>query len=155
MYKLKRSIGDLLGRGGKNSGGVKMHRVWRCADLQGESPRRGGGETSWEEGVRGEDLSRGMTPFSTPSSRNQYQYEYGRNLCPRKTAHAQTKYQDNSTSGRGARASYQTMLPEISARRSLLWVKVQIPVVADRHWDKSAPRPYVTDPFHPLNPIHT
>ena len=34
--------------------------------------------------------------------------------------HAQTEYQDNSTSGRGARASYQTMLPEISARRSLL-----------------------------------
>ena len=31
-----------------------------------------------------------------------------------------TKYQSNSTSGRGARASYQTMLPEISARRSLL-----------------------------------
>ena len=38
----------------------------------------------------------------------------------RETAHAPTKYQSNSTSGRGARASYQTMLPEISARRSLL-----------------------------------
>ena len=38
----------------------------------------------------------------------------------RETAHAQTEYQDNSTSGRGARESYQTMLPEISARRSLL-----------------------------------
>ena len=38
----------------------------------------------------------------------------------RVTAHAPTKYQSNSTSGRGARASYQTMLPEISARRSLL-----------------------------------
>ena len=38
----------------------------------------------------------------------------------RETAHAQTEYQGNSTSGRGARASYQTMLPEISARRSLL-----------------------------------
>ena len=38
----------------------------------------------------------------------------------KETAHAQTEYQDNSTSGRGARASYQTMLPEISARRSLL-----------------------------------
>ena len=33
----------------------------------------------------------------------------------------------------GARASYQTMLPEISTRRSLLSVKVQIPVVTDRH----------------------
>ena len=43
-------------------------------------------------------------------------HEYGRNFC----AHAQTKNEDNSTSGRGARASYQTMLPEISARRSLL-----------------------------------
>ena len=53
------------------------------------------------------------------------------------------KNQNNSTSGHGARASYQTMLPEISARRSLFWVKVQIPVVTDRHWgrDKSAPRP--------------
>ena len=47
-------------------------------------------------------------------------HEYGRNFCPWETAHAQTEYQDNSTSGRGARASYQTMLPEISARRSLL-----------------------------------
>ena len=26
-------------------------------------------------------------------------HEYGRNVCPRKTAHAQTEYQDNSTSG--------------------------------------------------------
>ena len=38
----------------------------------------------------------------------------------RVAAHAPTKYQSNSTSGRGARASYRTMLPEISARRSLL-----------------------------------
>ena len=36
-------------------------------------------------------------------------------LCMRKQ-----NIKDNSTSGRGARASYQTMLPEISARRSLL-----------------------------------
>ena len=34
-------------------------------------------------------------------------------------AHAQVKYQDNSTSGRGARASYRTISPEISARGSL------------------------------------
>ena len=47
-------------------------------------------------------------------------WEYGTNFSSRETAHAQTKYQDNSTSGRCARASYQTMLPEISARRSLL-----------------------------------
>ena len=33
-------------------------------------------------------------------------HEYGRNFCPGETAHAQTDYQDNSTSGRGARASY-------------------------------------------------
>ena len=46
--------------------------------------------------------------------------EYGESLNPRKTAHAQSKYQDSSTTGRGARASYRTMLPEISARRSLL-----------------------------------
>ena len=46
--------------------------------------------------------------------------EYGKNFSSRVAAHAPTKYQSNSTSGRGARASYQTMLPEISARRSLL-----------------------------------
>ena len=43
-------------------------------------------------------------------------HEYGTNLSSRETARAQTKYQDNSTSGRGARASYRTMFPEISAR---------------------------------------
>ena len=42
------------------------------------------------------------------------------NLSSWIAAHAPTKYQSNSTSGRGARASYRTMLPEISARRSLL-----------------------------------
>ena len=47
-------------------------------------------------------------------------HEYGKNFSSRKPAHAQIKYQDNSTSGLGARASYRTMLPEISARRSLL-----------------------------------
>ena len=44
----------------------------------------------------------------------------GKNFSSRVAAHAPTKYQSNSTSGRGARASYRTMLPEISARRSLL-----------------------------------
>ena len=47
-------------------------------------------------------------------------FEYGENLNSRQCAHAQVKYQDNSTSGRGARASYQTISPEISARGSLL-----------------------------------
>ena len=47
-------------------------------------------------------------------------HEYGKNFSFRVAAHASEKYQSNSTSGRGARASYQTMLPEISARRSLL-----------------------------------
>ena len=46
--------------------------------------------------------------------------EYGDSLSSRQCAHAQVKYQDNSTSGRGARASYQTISPEISARGSLL-----------------------------------
>ena len=43
--------------------------------------------------------------------------------------------------------------PEISARGSLLWAKVQIPIVTDRQGgrDKSAPRPYQTDPIHPLS----
>ena len=47
-------------------------------------------------------------------------HKYGKNFSSRVAAHAPTKYQSNSTSGRGARASYRTMLPEISARRSLL-----------------------------------
>ena len=38
-------------------------------------------------------------------------HEYGTNLSSRETARAQTKCQDNSTSGRGARASYRTMFP--------------------------------------------
>ena len=46
MAGLKNPIGDLLGREGKKSSRVKMHRVLGCADLQGEPPRRGGGETS-------------------------------------------------------------------------------------------------------------
>ena len=72
-----------------------------------------------------------------------FSQKYGKNFSSTDTARAQTKYQDNSTSGRGARASYRTMFPEISARWSLLGAKLQIPVVADRHWgrDKSAPRP--------------
>ena len=43
-----------------------------------------------------------------------------KDVSSRVATHAPTKYQGNSTSGRGARASYRTMLPEISARRSLL-----------------------------------
>jgi len=46
--------------------------------------------------------------------------EYGKNFSFRVAAHAPSKYQSSSTSGRGARTSYRTMLPEISARRSLL-----------------------------------
>ena len=46
--------------------------------------------------------------------------QIGKNFSSRVAAHAPRKYQSNSTSGRGARASYRTMLPEISARRSLL-----------------------------------
>ena len=68
MAGFKNPIGDPLGRGGRKSGGVKMHRVWGCADLRGEAPRRGGGQTSLEEAVRGEDWSRGMMPSSTLSS---------------------------------------------------------------------------------------
>ena len=52
--------------------------------------------------------------------RRHFFQQYGKNFFSKETAHAPTKHQDNSTSGRGARASYRTMLPEISARRSLL-----------------------------------
>ena len=40
--------------------------------------------------------------------------------------------------------------------RGRFCAKVQMPVVTDRQGgrDKSAPRPYVTDPFHPLNSFH-
>ena len=81
---------------------------------------------------------------------------YDENLSSRHCAHAQMKYKDNSTSARGARASYQTISPEILARGSLLWAKVQIPIVTDRQGgrDKSAPRPHETDPIHPLSSTH-
>lgn len=56
---------------------------------------------------------------------NLREYFFPENFSSRKTA--QTKYQQRSTSGRRAIASYQTMLREISARWSLLWAKHQIP----------------------------
>ena len=82
-----------------------------------------------------------------------HSHGYGKTYSWRKPAHAQTNHQDNSTSGRGARASYRTISPEILARGSLLGAKVQIPIVTDRQGgrDKSAPRPYETDPIHPLS----
>ena len=60
------------------------------------------------------------------------------------------KQNTKTTSGRGARASYRTISPEISARGSLLGAKVQIPIVIDRQGgrDKSAPIPYEIDPIH-------
>ena len=45
-----------------------------------------------------------------------FSQQYGKNFISRESAHAQIKHQDSSTSGRGARASYRTMFPEISAR---------------------------------------
>ena len=45
------------------------------------------------------------------------------------------------------------MFPEISARWSLLWAKLQIPVSRQGGREMSAPRPYVTDPFHPLSSV--
>ena len=60
--------------------------------------------------------------------------------------------QQNTKAGRGARA-YRTMLPEISARRSLFGAKFQIPVTRQGGREMSAPRPYVTDPFRPLSLI--
>ena len=66
----------------------------------------------------------------------------------------QTKYQSNSTSGRGARASYQTMLPEIFARRSLLEPSFRyLSPGREGGREMSAPRPYVTEPFPPLSSI--
>ena len=43
------------------------------------------------------------------------------------------------------------MFAEISARWSLLWAKLQIPVSRQRGREMSAPRPRVTDLFHPLS----
>ena len=81
-------------------------------------------------------------------------HEYGDDFRSRVAAHAPTKYQSNSTSGRGARASYRTMLPEISARRSLFGAKFQIPVARQGGREMSAPRPYLTEPFRPLSSIN-
>ena len=62
-----------------------------------------------------------------------------------------SRVNSTSISGRGARPSYQTMLPEISAQRSLLFQ--MIPVAWQGGREMSAPRPNVTDPFHSLNSI--
>ena len=48
--------------------------------------------------------------------RGYFLHAYGKKFSYIETAHAQTKYQKRSTSGRGARAPYLTMFPEISAR---------------------------------------
>ena len=42
-----------------------------------------------------------------------FHHAYGDNFTSNNTAHAQTKCQDKSTSGRGARASYRTRLLDI------------------------------------------
>ena len=41
------------------------------------------------------------------------------------------RYQDSSSPGGGARASYRTILPQISAWWSLSWAKLQTPVVTE------------------------
>ena len=76
------------------------------------------------------------------------------NFSSRVAAHALTKYQSNSNSGRGARASYRAMLPEISARRSLLQPSFRY-LLSGREGERemSAPRPYVTEPFRPLSSV--
>ena len=60
-----------------------------------------------------------------------------------------TKYQSNSTTESGARASNQTM------RRSLLEPSFRC-LLPGREGERemSAPRPYVTDPFRPLSSIN-
>ena len=60
------------------------------------------------------------------------------------SAHAQTKQQTRSSSGRRARALYQTMLPEILARLLFFLAfgaKFQIPVARQGGREVSAPRP--------------
>ena len=56
MAGLKNPAGDLLGRGGKKSGGVKMQRVWECVDLRAyeenlhaETEERHRRRKQWEE----------------------------------------------------------------------------------------------------------
>ena len=78
------------------------------------------------------------------------------NYIPKELDYHKLPYKEEierSTSGRGARALYQTMLTEISARRSLLWTKVQIAVARQWGREMSAPRPLETDPFHSLGSI--
>ena len=55
------------------------------------------------------------------------------NKIPRAPNHHKRKKNCNSTSGRGARASYSTMFPKISARWSLFGrAELQIPVVTGK-----------------------
>ena len=58
-----------------------------------------------------------------------------------------------ATSGRDGGASHQTMSAEISDRGSLLRAGFQIPVARQGGREMSAPRPYLTDPFHSLSSI--
>ena len=82
-------------------------------------------------------------------------FEYRENLCSRQCAHAQVKYQDSSTSRRDARASYRTISLEITARAAKLRFRhLSPPTGREGGRDKSAPRPYETDPIHPLSSIH-
>ena len=74
-------------------------------------------------------------------------------LSFRETAHAQAKYQDKS------RAPCQIVVSNDFPRDFGPWVafvsEVQIPVSRQGGGrEMSAPRPYVTDPFHPLSSIH-
>ena len=51
-----------------------------------------------------------MGSFDQNAKRKRRPFEF----CSRQCAHAQVTYQYNSTSGRGARASYQTISPRLT-----------------------------------------
>lgn len=74
--------------------------------------------------------------------RIRFSHSYGKKFSSVETPHALTKYQQSRTSGRSARESYQTMFPEVSARWSLLWAKLQIPVFRQWGREKSSPGLY-------------
>lgn len=54
--------------------------------------------------------------FLVNPTRILFSYTHGKKFSSMETAHALTKYRERSTYGRGARASYLTMFPEISPR---------------------------------------
>ena len=95
---------------------------------------------------------RALLSLSHARKRRALASRLGKSFIPRVAAHAQTKCQSNSTSGRG-----QSVVPNDAPRdfgpEVAFGAKFQIPVARQGGREMSAPRPYVTEPFRPLSSI--